>query len=48
MTSTNALPSAPEYAETVQQLYPMHEITQINAEDFCLKKNLRFTNRAIQ
>ena len=29
------LPSAPEYAE---QLYPMHEITQINAEDFRLKK----------
>ena len=29
------LPSAPEYAE---QLYPMPEITQINAEDFRLKK----------
>ena len=29
------LPSAPEY---VEQLYPMHEITQINAEDFRLKK----------
>ena len=28
------LPSAPEYAE---QLYPMHEITQINAGDFRLK-----------
>ena len=38
MTSTNVLPTAPEYAETVQQLYPMDEITQINAEDFRLKK----------
>ena len=34
MSSANVLPSAPEYAE----LYPMHEITQINAEDFRLKK----------
>ena len=32
------LPSAPEYAETGQQLYPTHKITQINAEDFRLKK----------
>ena len=32
MTSTDVLPSAPE-------LYPMNEITQINAEDFRLKKN---------
>ena len=32
MTSTNVLPSAPE-------LYPMNEITQINAEDFRLKKS---------
>ena len=32
MTSTNVLPSAPE-------LYPMNKITQINAEDFRLKKN---------
>ena len=31
MTSTNVLPSAPE-------LYPMNEITQINAEDFRLKR----------
>ena len=31
MTSTNVLSSAPE-------LYPMNEITQINAEDFRLKK----------
>ena len=31
MTSNNVLPSAPE-------LYPMNEITQINAEDFRLKK----------
>ena len=30
MTSTNVLPSAPE-------LYPMNEITQINAEDFSRK-----------
>ena len=29
------LPSAPEYAE---QLYPMQEITQINTEDFRLKR----------
>ena len=28
------MPSAPEYSE---QLYPTHEITQINAEDFRLK-----------
>ena len=35
MSSTNVLPSAPEYAE---QLYPTNEITQINAEDFRLKK----------
>ena len=35
MSSANVLPSAPEY---VEQLYPMHEITQINAEDFRLKK----------
>ena len=34
MTSTNVLPSAPEYDG---QLYPMNEITQINAEDFRLK-----------
>ena len=32
------LPSAPEYAETGQQLYPMNEITENNAEDFRLKK----------
>ena len=38
MNSANVLPSAPEYAETVQQLYPMQKITQINAEDFRLKK----------
>ena len=31
MTSTNVLPSAPE-------LYPINEITQINAEDFRLKQ----------
>ena len=31
MTSANVLPSAPE-------LYPMNEITQINAEDFRLKE----------
>ena len=38
MSSANVLPSAPEYAETVQQLYPMNEIAQINAEDCRLKK----------
>ena len=38
MSSANAIPSAPEYAKTVQQLYLMQEITQINAEDFRLKK----------
>ena len=31
MSSANVIPSAPE-------LYPMNEITQINAEDFRLKK----------
>ena len=35
MTSTNMLPSAPEYTE---QLYPVDEIAQINAADFRLKK----------
>ena len=35
MTSTNVLPSAQECAE---QLYPMNEITQINAEDVRRKK----------
>lgn len=40
MSSANVLPSAPEHAKTVQQLYPMQEITQINAEDFRLQKNL--------
>ena len=38
MSSANVLPSPPEYAETGQQLYPTHEITQFNAEDFRLKK----------
>ena len=38
MTSINGLPSALEYAETVQQLYPMDETAQINAADFGLKK----------
>ena len=38
MTSTNVLPSAPGYVETKQQLYPINEITQINAADFRLKK----------
>ena len=31
----NVLPSAPAYD---QQLYPMQELTQLNAEDFRLKK----------
>ena len=35
MSSVNVIPSAPEYAEI---LYPSNEITQINAEDFRLKK----------
>ena len=34
----NVLPSAPAYEQTQQQLYPMQEITQLNAEDFWLKK----------
>ena len=37
----NVLPSAPVYDQTQQQqqqLYPMHEIAQLNAEDFRLKK----------
>ena len=33
----NVLPSAPSYNEA-QPLYPTHEISQINAEDFRLKK----------
>ena len=35
MSSVSVTPSALEYAET---LYPMNEITQINAEDFRLQK----------
>ena len=38
MSSANVLPSATEYAETVQRLYPMDEIAQISAADFRLKK----------
>ena len=35
----NVLPSAPAYVQTQQQqLYPMQELTQLNAEDFRLKK----------
>ena len=36
----NVLPSAPAYyeAQQQQQLYPTHELTQLNAEDFRLKK----------
>ena len=35
----NVLPSAPAYNDAQQQaLYPTHELTQINAEDFRLKK----------
>ena len=35
----NVLPSAPVYDQTQQQqLYPMGELTQLNAEDFRLKK----------
>ena len=37
MTSANVLPSAPSYHEA-QPLYPTHEITKLNAEDFRLKK----------
>ena len=33
----DVLPSAPAYNEA-QQLYPTHELTQLNAEDFRLKK----------
>ena len=33
----NVLPSAPEYNEA-QPLYPTHELTQLNAEDFRFKK----------
>ena len=48
MSSANVIPSAPEYAET---LYPMNEITQINAEDFRLKKishlQIELNNEAI-
>ena len=39
MSSTNVLPSAPDYEQTTgQQLYPINEITQINAENVRLKK----------
>ena len=34
----NVLPSALAYEQTQQQLYPMQELTQLNAEDFRLKK----------
>ena len=34
----NVLPSAPAYEQTQQPLYPMQELTQLNAEDFRLKK----------
>ena len=38
-TNMNVLPSAPAYNEAQQQqLYPTHELTQLNAEDFRLKK----------
>ena len=37
MSSMNVLPSAPAYNEA-QPLYPTHELTQLNAEDFRLKK----------
>ena len=37
MISMNVLPSAPSYNEA-QPRYPTHEISQINAEDFRLKK----------
>ena len=33
----NRLPSAPAYNEA-QTLYPTHELAQLNAEDFRLKK----------
>ena len=33
----DVLPSAPAYNEA-QQLYPTYELTQLNAEDFRLKK----------
>ena len=36
MSFTNVLPSAPAYNEA-QPLYPTHELTQLNAEDFRLK-----------
>ena len=34
----NVLPSAPVYDDTQQPLYPTHELAQLNAEDFRLKK----------
>ena len=34
----NVLPSAPAYDQTQQPLYPTQELTQLNAEDFRLKK----------
>ena len=37
MSFANVLPSAPSYNEA-QPLYPTHELSQINSEDFRLKK----------
>ena len=34
----NVLPSAPAYDEAQHPLYPTHELAQLNAEDFRLKK----------
>ena len=38
MSDANVLPTAPEYTDTVQPLYRINEIKEINAEDFRLKK----------
>ena len=40
----NVLPSAPAYE---QQLYPMQELTQLNAEDFRLKEDQRPPQRVV-
>ena len=44
----NVLPSAPAYEQTQQQLYLMQELTQLNAEDFRLKKAQRPAQRVVR
>ena len=44
----NVLPSAPAYDQTQQQqLYPMQELTQLNAEDFSAQEDQRPAQRVV-